>query len=319
MAAALVKNDYEVVIIDKLTYASMGFERLRDVGLIPDRGKPTVQVFSHDFACTLPKYLEAELGKIDIVLHVGAETHVDRSIADPEPFVQANVLGTLRTLELARRKNAERFFYFGTDEVFGPAPDGVSYKEDDRYHSSNPYAASKAGGEEMATAFHSTYGLPVVITHTMNLYGERQHHEKFIPKVIGQVLTGEQVTIHSDPTRQRSGSRYYLYTSDLVDAILFLLHDGRPGEKYNIVGEREVTNLEVARKIAAHVGRPLDYTMVDFHSARPGHDLRYALDGGKLAAMGFRHAVGFDAGLERTVRWYLDNRDWLAPAGGSNG
>ena len=315
LAAALVKRDYHVTIIDKLTYASVGFARLREVGLLPERGEaPLVKVFSHDFASKMPQYLEEELGKIDVVLHVGAETHVDRSIADPEPFVEANVMGTLRTLQLAVRKRVGMFLYFSTDEIFGPAPAGTSYREDDRYRSGNPYAASKAGGEEMAVAFHNTYGLPVIVTHTMNLYGERQHAEKFIPKVVGQVLRGERVTVHADASRTRAGSRFYLYASDLVDAVLFLVEHGVAGEKYNVGGEREVSNLDVAKRIAEIVRKPLNYEMVDFHSARPGHDLRYALDSSKLHGMGFRHAVGFDAGLERTVKWYLANPNWLYDA-----
>lgn len=158
----------------------------------------------------------------------------------------------------------------------------------------------------MAMAYHNTYKLPVIVTHTMNIFGERQHEEKFIPKVIGKVLRDETVTIHADPSKQISGSRFYLYASDLVDAVLFLIRDAhaRPGEKYNIVGPREVHNLEVAQRIASQLGRELKYELVDFHSSRPGHDLRYALDGTKLADMGWRHGVGFEAGLERTVEWY---------------
>jgi dTDP-glucose 4,6-dehydratase len=272
-----------------------------------------VVILSHDFAQPMPPYLEREIGPVDILLHVGGETHVDRSIDDAEPFVISNVLGTMRMLELARRKRVEKFLYFSTDEIFGPAPPGVHFKENDRYNAGNPYAAAKAGGEELVVAYHNTHKVPAIITHTMNIFGERQLAEKFIPKVIRKVMHDELVTIHADKTRTVSGSRFYLHLADLCDAVLFLLDAGNPGEKYNIVGEREVTNLEVAQMIAGFLLKPLRHEMVDFHTSRPGHDLRYALDGAKLAAMGWRHKVGFAAGLERTVNWYVDNPSWLNP------
>ncbi len=320
LAAMLVERGHTVTILDKLTYASRGLERLRDVGLtvlpVPAPGDPTVgavSVVTHDFINPLPRYLEKEIGPVDILLHVGGETHVDRSIDDAEPFVLSNVMGTLRMLELARRKQVKKFLYFSTDEVFGPAPAGTAYKEDDRYRSGNPYAAAKAGGEELVMAYNNTYGLPTLVTHTMNIFGKRQLHEKFFPKVVAKVLAGETVTIHADKSRTTSGSRFYIYVTDLCDAVCWLLDKGAVGEKYNIVGEREVHNLEAAQMIAGFLGRELKYEMVDFHSSRPGHDLRYALDGSKLAAMGWRHQFGFAAGLERTVKWYVEHPDWLRP------
>lgn len=318
LAHVLVEAGHHVTILDKFTYASRGLDRLRDIGLPlrppnEDATDKHVVILSHDFAQPMPPYLEREIGPVDILLHVGGETHVDRSIDDAEPFVISNVLGTMRMLELARRKKVERFLYFSTDEIFGPAPPGVHFKENDRYNAGNPYAAAKAGGEELVVAYHNTHKVPAIITHTMNIFGERQLAEKFIPKVIRKVMHDELVTIHADKTRTVSGSRFYLHLADLCDAVLFLLDAGNPGEKYNIVGEREVTNLEVAQMIAGFLLKPLRHEMVDFHTSRPGHDLRYALDGAKLAAMGWRHKVGFAAGLERTVNWYVDNQSWLNP------
>jgi dTDP-glucose 4,6-dehydratase len=322
LAAVLAEAGHIVTILDKLTYASRGLERLRDAGLtvltVPppnqdDAQSGCVSLVTHDFVNHLPPYLEREIGPVDILLHVGGETHVDRSIDDAEPFVLSNVLGTMRMLELARRKNVKRFLYFSTDEVFGPAPAGTAFKENDRYNSGNPYAAAKAGGEELVVAYHNTHRVPAIITHTMNIFGERQLHEKFFPKVIRKVLDGETVTIHADKTRTVSGSRFYIHVADLCDAVLFLLRTGVPGEKYNIVGEQEVHNLNAAQMIAGFLGRELKYELVDFHSSRPGHDLRYALDGTKLRDMGWRHTHGFAAGLERTVKWYVDHPDWLRP------
>jgi dTDP-glucose 4,6-dehydratase len=201
--------------------------------------------------------------------------------------------------------------YFSTDEVFGPAPVGVNYKEWDRYKSSNPYAASKAGGEELCIAFHNTYNVPVLVTHTMNVFGERQHMEKFIPKVIRCLLLGETVVIHSDKTKSIPGSRFWIHARNVAAAVWFLMKKGEPGDKYNIVGEEEVNNLQMALDISYHVQKKLKYEMVDFHSSRPGHDLRYALDGTKLKEMGFSYPKSFEESLGKTVRWTLENPKWL--------
>ena len=167
----------------------------------------------------------------------------------------------------------------------------------------------------MALAFQNTYGLPVFVTHTMNVFGERQGPEKFIPMTIRKILTGKTVKIHSDATRTVSGSRFYIHARDVAAALLFLLEEPAravPGEKYNIVGEREVSNLELAQAIAQILGKELKYEMLDFHSSRPGHDLRYALDGTKMLKLGWTPPVGFKKSLEDTVRWTLQNDRWLA-------
>ena len=167
----------------------------------------------------------------------------------------------------------------------GPAPRGVSYAEYDRYNSGNPYSAGKSGGEEFAVAFENTYKMPIVVTHTMNVFGERQNPEKFIPGVLSAVMKGTQVTIHSDVTRTIPGSRHYIHVRDVVDGLKFILslpkdykhegeYSGAKCPKFNLVGPEEIDNLQLAEMIANVVGKPLNYTMVDFHSSRPGHDLR---------------------------------------------
>jgi dTDP-glucose 4,6-dehydratase len=308
----ILKNtDWQIVVLDRLTYASRGLNRLRDIQAFDDR---RVLTLTADLAAPMGAGLEEEIGELDYIVHLAAETHVDNSIADPWPFVRANVIGTFHMLELARRiPSLERFVYFSTDEVFGPAPSGVAYKEWDRYNSTNPYSASKAGGEELCLAWANTYKLPVIITHTMNAFGERQHPEKFIPKVVRKVLAGEPVTIHADQTRTISGSRFWIHCRNIASAMLFLLERGESREKYNIVGEREVSNLELAQKIAAVLGKPLNYEMVDFHSSRPGHDLRYALDGARMTELGWRLPVDFEHSLEKTIRWMIhpDHARWL--------
>jgi dTDP-glucose 4,6-dehydratase len=306
----ILKNtDWDIVVMDKLNYASLGFDRLRSIKVFDDR---RVFVLAADFSHIMSPGIKQEIGNVDYIFHLGAETHVDRSIDDPGPFVIANVVGTMEMLNFARtQKNLKKFFYFSTDEVFGPAPNGVAYKEWDRYNSGNPYAAAKAGGEELCLAYGNTYKLPVVITHCMNIFGERQHAEKFIPLVIRKVLQNEVVIVHSDSAKKIPGSRYWIHARNVAAAIFFLVEKGETQDKYNIVGEKEVDNLQMAKSIAKVLGKELRYELVDFHSSRPGHDLRYALDGTKMSEMGWNLPMTFEASLEKSIQWFLQNPKWL--------
>ena len=298
--------EHDVTVIDRLD-TSGNLNRLAKY-----KGHHRLRFFYHDLRAPISDFLAGQLGtRFDYILHLGAATHVDRSIACAMEFVQDNVVGTCNILDYARVAGCKRFLYFSTDEVFGPAPHGVRYKEWDRYRSGNPYAATKAGGEELTVAFHNTYGLPVLITHTMNVVGSGQHPEKFVPSTIRKIRDGEIVTIHADKTRTVAGSRFYIGAENVADAVMFVLERGEPGDKYNIVGEREIDNLALATMIAGHVGKPLHYELVDFHSSRPGHDLRYALDGEKLAKMGWKPPDTIEKTIKKTVEWYLRNPEWL--------
>jgi dTDP-glucose 4,6-dehydratase len=304
-------TDWRIDVLDKLTYAAVGFNRVRDINAFDDK---RVNFYTADMAGDIPVGLLAEMKDLNYILHLGAETHVDNSIENPEPFVVSNVLGTMHLMNFARKlDNLEAFCYFSTDEVFGPAPPGVAYKEWDRYDSTNPYAASKAGGEELVLAYANTYGLPCFITHTMNAFGERQHPEKFIPLVIRRILKGEKIYIHADETKTISGSRFYIHCRNIAKAVHFLLDRFAQRDKYNIVGEKEVTNERLALIIAEVMNKPIDYELVDFHSSRPGHDLRYALDGTKMKEMGWEVPMTFEESLEKTVNWTLrpENKKWL--------
>ena len=273
---------------------------------------------------SLKREISEEIGKIDIILHLAAGSHVDRSIDYPMEFVLDNVVGTANILEYARTINEstkfERFIYFSTDEVFGPAPKGIDYKENDRYNSTNPYSATKAGGEELAVAYENTYKLPVYITHTMNVFGERQHPEKFIPMCIKKIRDGELVTIHSDKTLKIPGSRHYIHAEDVSEAIHFLLtnpinieldYGGAKCPKFNIVGSEELNNLELAQIIANSQGKDLKYEMVDFHSSRPGHDLRYSLSGEKMKKLGWEPSIKLTERIKQVVEWSLNNQNWI--------
>ena len=306
----LKETDWEIVILDRLD-VSGSLERLRDIS-IWEKEKHRVKFIWWDLKAPINQITANQIGKVDYIWHLAASSHVDRSIQDPLSFVMDNVVGTCNILNFAREiKGLKQFIYFSTDEVFGPAPEGVLYKEWDRYKSGNPYAATKAGAEELCIAFENTYKLPIIVTHTMNCIGERQHPEKFIPLCIRKILSGETVTVHSDKTKTKSGTRFYIHARNICKALLFLTKKGQTGEKYNLVGEKEVSNLDLAKLIAKVIGKELKYEMVDFHSSRPGHDLRYALDGTKLKELGFEYPKTFEESLAKTVKWTLEHKEWL--------
>jgi dTDP-glucose 4,6-dehydratase len=305
----LVNTDWDIIIFDKLTYASYGLERLRDTGAL---NSSRVKLFTYDLSHPISVGLRKELHNINYIVHMAADTHVDNSIAAPVPFIRNNVMSTVYMLEFARiLKNLEIFFYFSTDEVFGPALGGKLFKEWERHKPTNPYSASKSAAEQICIAYENTYKTPLMIVNVMNAFGERQHVEKFIPLCIKKMLNDEKVYIHSYPDMKRSGTRFYIHGRNIAAAVLFLINNGTIGEKYNISGEREVSNLEMAQLIAKFVGKELKYEMVNFHPNRPGHDLRYGLDGSKLFNMGFKLPVDFEESLQKMVKWTLENRKWL--------
>ena len=317
----LERTDWEIVSLDRLDYSG-NLNRLHDLMLTFDpEVRKRVRIVHHDLKAELNPLVRSEVGNVDYIIHLAAGSHVDRSIDYPMEFVMDNVVGSVNILEFARtQKNLERFVYFSTDEVFGPAPDGIKYKENDRYNSTNPYSATKAAAEEIAVAYENTYGLPIYITHTMNVFGERQHPEKFIPMCIKKTRDGESVTIHSDSTKTIPGSRHYIHAEDVADAVLFLLDyegefektwGGAKCPKFNIVGSEELNNLDLATIIAEAQGKELKYEMVDFHSSRPGHDLRYALDGDKMKKLGWEPAKSVRERIAEVTKWTLDNERWI--------
>jgi dTDP-glucose 4,6-dehydratase len=305
----LAETDYEIAILDKLTYASYGLDRLRSMDALDN---PRVSIYTVDVSQPISVGIKKELGDVNVIVHMAAESHVDNSIINPREFFQNNINGTVEMLEYARElENLEMLFYFSTDEVYGSAPDNVAYGEWDRHKPTNPYSASKSAAENICIAYENTYKIPLMSVNVMNAFGERQHVEKFIPMTIKNVLEGNKVFIHSYPDKARAGSRFYIHARNIAAAVLFLLENGDVGEKYNVVGEKEVDNLELAQFIARVVGKPLDYEMVDFHSTRPGHDLRYSLSGEKMASMGWKLPVNFEDSLEKTIRWTLQSKKWL--------
>ena len=318
----LSTTDWEIITLDRLDFSG-NLNRLKEVvSSYPQIEQKRVRVVHHDLKAELNPEISASIGKIDYISHLAAGSHVDRSITYPLEFVMDNMVGTANILDYARKLDyLERFAYFSTDEIFGPAPKGVNYKENDRYNSTNPYSATKAGAEELVVAFENTYGLPSLITHTMNVFGERQNPEKYIPMVIKKVRDNDKVMVHSNSEKTIAGSRHYIHAEDVADALLFLYNydistikpdnTGAKCQKFNIVGKDEIDNLQLAKFNAKTQDKDLNYEMVDFHSQRPGHDLRYALDGSKMEKMGWVPKSAYEQ-LETTINWTLENDRWLS-------
>lgn len=280
---------------------------MRDIDAF-DEGR--VSVLTADFTQPVVEGLKQEIGNVDYILHMGAESHVDNSIEDPIKFIRANVEGTAHMLNFARElSNLKCFYYFSTDEVFGSIEEGFSEIGDPHYPS-NPYAAGKSGGEMVVHAYKRTYNLPCVITRSMNIFGERQHPEKYIPLVVNKVLNGESVSIHSHPDKTKAGSRFYIHARNVADGYLHLINNKIHDGEFHITGEQEVDNLDLAQKIAAIVGKELKYEMVDFHSSRPGHDLRYALSPKSMTDIGWEVPKTFEESLEKSIKWTLDHPQW---------
>jgi len=303
-------TDWDIVIFDKLSYASIGLNRLRN-NLLIDSNR--VKIFTIDLCNELTVGIKKEIGEdINYIVHMAAETHVDNSIKDPINTINNNINSSVNLLEWARTlKKLEIFFYFSTDEVFGPALGDKLYKEWERHKPTNPYSASKSAAENICISYENTYKLPLMIVNVMNAFGERQHVEKFIPLCIKKILNDELIYIHSYPDKITSGSRFYIHAQNIASAVYFLIKNGTIGEKYNITGEKEVSNLELAELISKIIGKDLKYEFIDFHETRPGHDLRYGLDGEKLFNMGWQPKFNFEESLEKCVKWTLNNLEWL--------
>ena len=279
-----------------------------------------VDILTLDLTAPIDSVTEAMIGPVDYILNVASESHVDRSITDPGPFIRNNVELITNVLDYARRVKPRMVLQMSTDEVYGPAHGSHRHTEWEKIAPSNPYSASKAAQEAIAFSYWRTFGLPVVVTNTMNIIGESQDREKFVPKTIRSIMDGQPMTVHCAPDGT-PGSRFYLHARNLADAWLHLMNTHTPQmypghdepSRFNIVGEKEVDNVTMVELIAEAMGAPApEIERVSFHASRPGHDLRYALDGSKLAATGWKAPVPFEESLTRTVRWYLDNPAWLS-------
>jgi len=314
----LKNTDWDIVVLDKLNYASSGYDRLSDINCFGEN-RHRVKIFTPDLQRPISVGLVQEIGEVDYILNLASESHVDRSIADPVNFIMNNVSLTINVLEYARLIKPKKMIQFSTDECYGTAPDGVSYKEGDRHNAGNPYSASKDAQESICRAYSNTYGLNINITNSMNIIGERQHPEKFVPLCIRKIRDGETIQVHASADLKKSGTRHYLHARNIAQALQFILEktnehldkeDASLG-CWNIVGDREIANSDLAIMIGKIMGKEAKIEMISFHSSRPGHDLAYRLDGSKLKDAGFEYPVSFEKSLEKTIKWTLENPKWL--------
>lgn len=307
---------YSIINLDKLTYAG-NLGNLRDIENAPNYSFVRGDICDLDFLRAL--FREK---KIDGVIHLAAESHVDRSIRDPFSFAQTNVLGTMSLLQAAREAWAEdtsdtpkRFHHISTDEVFGAlSMDDPAFCETTRYNPHSPYSASKASSDHFVRAYHDTYGLPVVLTNCSNNYGPYQFPEKLIPLCIHNICAGKPLPIYGKGLNVRD----WLHVEDHARAIDVVFHNGKDGESYNIGGINEWKNIDVVKLLIKHVDEMLGNApgtsekLITYVTDRAGHDLRYAIDARKLRdELGWEPSFTFETGLRDTVAWYLEHQDWV--------
>ena len=309
-----------VVNLDKLTYAG----GLESVAAVSDSDALAFEQVDISDRAAVERVFADHAPKA--VMHLAAESHVDRSIDGPSAFVETNVNGTFTMLDTAlaywrglsfKAQKEFRFLHVSTDEVYGALGGEGLFTEDSQYRPSSPYAASKAAADHFARAWHHTYGLPVVVTNCSNNYGPYQFPEKMIPTMVLAAIAGDRLPVYGDGSNVRD----WLHVEDHAEALYTVLTKGRPGEVYNIGGDNERRNLEVVEAICAELDQLLlnsknkpHRNLIEFVTDRPGHDFRYAIDGSKLEReLGWSAKWKFEKGLTETVRWYLDNRDWWEP------
>lgn len=314
----LENTDWFVVCLDSFRHRGT-YSRISELDLPPDR----CVVFRHDLSVPFDRVLENRIvgSGLDIIVNMASDSAVERSVADPGACWRNNCELAYNMLELARRARPGVFFQISTDEVYGDCGPGSGHVEWDVICPSNPYAASKAAQEALAISYFRSFGIPVVITNCMNVVGSRQDREKFLPKIIWKVATGQVMDIYAnfdDDGNPSIGSRFYLHAENHADALVWLSERPvasypsfpRP-DRYNIVGDVELNNLELALMVAEIMGRELKYRLVASESARPGYDMRYALDGSKIREAGWIPPVSFRDGLEKIVKWTMDNPWWI--------
>lgn len=281
---------------------------------------PRVKIITHDLTAPFSELTKKEIGKVDYIINMASLSDVEASNQNPVPFVMNNVALVLNMLEYAREVKPEVFIQISTDEVYGPTTgkdDG--YVEWDNKVPSNPYAASKSCQEELAIAWWRAFGVPLIITNTMNNFGEMQQSSKYPVIVQKSIMKGDTITIHGD--EEGIGSRSYIHSQNFANALIFLIKNTKPykhepgkvdkPDRYHIAGDKQVDNLELAKMIAGLMGKDLKYEIIDFHKTRPGHDKHYGLNADKIKKLGWSSPVSFEESLKNTIEWQLQNKKWI--------
>jgi dTDP-glucose 4,6-dehydratase len=314
-----IKRGYQIINVDSLTYAA-NEENLLPISAHENYSFEQIDIRNREKLAEFFREYQA-----DAIMHLAAESHVDRSIDGPADFIETNIVGTFNLLDVSRSYWEERgkpasfrFHHVSTDEVYGslPADLSVLFTEETAYDPRSPYSASKASSDHLVRAWHETYGLPVVITNCSNNYGPYQFPEKLIPVIILNALAEKPLPIYGDG----SNIRDWLFVDDHVDALLRVLQDGEVGRTYNIGGNNELTNLQLVNLLCGILNRLRPRTngqyedLIEFVTDRPGHDARYAIDASRIKdELGWEPSVTVEQGLEQTVRWYLENESWWHP------
>jgi dTDP-glucose 4,6-dehydratase len=288
---------YEIVNLDKLTYAG----NLQNLTDIEERFATRYRFIKGDIA--VARLVKNLVREVDAIINYAAETHVDRSIMSPRSFIMTDILGTYTLLEAAKQYQIKRFIQISTDEVYGSTKKGV-FTEESPFRPNSPYSASKAGADHLVRAYFKTFGLPTIITHSVNFMGPYQYPEKLIPLFITNLLEDKKVPLYGDGKNVRE----WIFTQDHCAAIDLILHEGKIGETYNIGTGYEKTNLTITRLILKELGKGKEY--IEFVPDRPGHDFRYALNWTKLKKLGWEPHYSFEEALKITIQWYKDNPAW---------
>ncbi|MCM3128228.1 dTDP-glucose 4,6-dehydratase [Paenibacillus provencensis] len=290
--------EYEIINVDALTYAG-NLENLKSVEHNPKHSFVKADITD---AKAMDELIQQD---VDVVVNFAAESHVDRSILEPDVFVKTNVLGTQVLLDAAKKYNVSKFVQVSTDEVYGSLGATGLFTEETPLAPNSPYSASKAGGDLLVRAYHETFGLPVNITRCSNNYGPYQFPEKLIPLMISHALSDKSLPIYGDGLNIRD----WLYVEDHCSAIDLVIHQGKLGEVYNIGGNNERTNIEIVETILEELGKPK--SLITYVKDRPGHDRRYGIDPEKtMTELGWKPKHSFETGIKETIRWYLDNEEW---------
>lgn len=328
LAHFLKTTNWEIVATDSFRHFGTS-ARIRAVFEELPNERSRVTVITHDLGTPIDPVTAHQIGDIDVIVNMASDSHVDRSITDPRPFVENNVALVLTMLEYARTlPNLKTFIQIGTDEVYGPAPVGTNHPEWSPQVPSNPYSASKSAQEALAISYWRTFNIPIVLTNTMNIIGERQDVEKFVPLIVRSLKNSLPVTVHATKKGKewKSGSRFYLHARNQADALRFLIgkfidtpHKYTDGlekpARFNVRGEKEIANDELVLLIAKILGLKGEINSlveyINVEGTRPGHDLRYALDGSLLKSLGWEPPVQFEDSLKRTVNWTINNSEWI--------
>lgn len=317
----IMKNtDWNVVGVDSFRHKGW-CDRVENHLTRHPEDRERVKVITHDLIAPLSELTKKRIGHVDYIINMASLSDVEASIQEPVPFVQNNISLVLNMLEYAREAKPKAFIQISTDEVYGPTTgknDG--YKEWDAQVPSNPYAASKAAQEAIAISYWRAYGVPLIITNTMNNYGEMQSASKFPVMIQKAVAKGDKITIHGNE-KGEIGSRSYIHSQNFCNALVFILQNLPPyaheagkvdkPDRYHIAGEIQLDNLELAKRIAKLMGKELKYELVNFHSARPGHDPHYGLNDDKIKALGWKPPVSFDESLGNVIKWQTENEEWI--------